>query len=405
MEWAFVYFYLYFTYCVRNVYKIVKIWYNKPIKGKGDTMKELLNNLGKKKLITILFGFVGVIVFVILILLGYNFIFGRTSFSSIENKLSEAARDYYSTRQDLLPKNDNEEVSITDQSLTEAGYLKSMAELTKKLNATCTATVLVNYAGGNYRYTPILDCGDKYSSQTLTSYIKEHESVVYTGAGLYDLNGELVYRGENPNNYVSFSGKSWRIVKLENDQVVLILNQKGEKTVWDDRYNNDRKRNDGINDYSVSRIFENVQKLYDGNSLFTSNAKSLLATHSLYIGRRGENDSINNGSIEKSTRLDNQVIGLLPLYDYINASIDSNCSNVNTSNCSNYNYLNYYQYSWWSLTADSSNTYKAYRVEMNGTITTTRASSNGYIRPVVYLAKDVLYASGDGTSENPYIIK
>ena len=32
-------------------------------------------------------------------------------------------------------------------------------------------------------------------------------------------------------------------------------------------------------------------------------------------------------------------------------------------------------------------------------------SSSGYIRPVLYLVDDALYVSGDGTIENPYIIK
>ena len=34
-----------------------------------------------------------------------------------------------------------------------------------------------------------------------------------------------------------------------------------------------------------------------------------------------------------------------------------------------------------------------------------RANSNGYIRPVIYLAKDALYVSGTGTETDPYVIK
>ena len=368
-------------------------------------MKELLNHLGKKKLIMIFGGVIGIVIFLILVLLGYNAIFGKSTFQKVENKVVEAAKKYYSEHEELLPKNENEEVSTTDKSLTEAGYLKSMEVLTKRLNATCTATVLVNYANGEYRYTPILDCGDKYSSQTLSSYIKKHESIVYTGQGLYDLNGELVYRGENPNNYVTFSGKSWRIVKIENDYVVMILNQKSDKSVWDDRFNTDRNRNEGINEYPISRIFDNVKALYDGNKLFSNNTKNLLATHTLYIGKRGESEGVNDGSIEKDVYFKDQIIGLLPLYDYINASIDSKCSSAYTSSCSNYNYLNHYQYSWWLLTADKDNTYRVFKVDMNGMISSNKANSSGYIRPVIYLAKDVLYAGGNGTVENPYTIK
>jgi hypothetical protein len=281
-----------------------------------------------------------------------------------------------------------------------------MSELTKKMGGvSCSATVIVSYANGEYRYTPLLDCGSNYSTKTLASYIKENETRVYSGSGLYDLNGELVYRGENPNNYATFSGKSWRIVKIENDQVMMILNEKLERSVWDDRFNTERNKTDGINDYSVSRIYENLTSLYQNDTLFNKSTRNLLAMHSLYIGKRYESDSYNDGSIEKSSFVENEYIGLLPLYDYINASIDTNCTSSTTESCVNYNYLNHFDYNWWTLTADASNSYKVYRVDSEGIVESIKANSNGYLRPVIYLAKDVLYTSGTGTESDPYVIK
>ena len=141
------------------------------------------------------------------------------------------------------------------------------------MDVTCTATVIVSYAGGEYRYTPLLNCGDKYKTITLTSYIKDNEQKVFNGSGLYDLNGELVYRGENPNNYVEFANKEWRIVKITNDQVVLILNEKNERVVWDDRFNANRNNNDGINNFSVSRIKDSLTSLYNNEKFFNKNNK------------------------------------------------------------------------------------------------------------------------------------
>lgn len=365
-----------------------------------------MKNLGKKKLLIIMGGIVGIVILIIIILLVYNAIFGKTSYADIENQVLNAAKEYYSDNSSLLPQDETEEVTTTDASLTAAGYLKSMSELTKDMKGvTCTASVIVSYAGGEYRYTPLLDCGSAYSTKTLTSYIKDNESRVYSGSGLYDLNGELVYRGEDPNNYVKFSGKMWRIVKIENDQVVMIANEKGERNVWDDRFNTERDRNDGINDYTVSRIYEKLTEIYQGDTIFNKNTRNLLAVHTLYTGKRYESDSYNDGSIEKATLVERQYIGLLPLYDYINASIDTNCSSATTESCTNYNYLNHFEYNWWTLTADASNTYKVYRIDSSGTIETIRANSNGYIRPVIYLAKDALYVSGTGTESDPYTIK
>ena len=239
-----------------------------------------MKNMGKKKLLMITGGILGLLVLITIILLIYNAIFGKTSYKDIENKVLKAAQKYYSDNQSLLPQNEQEEVSTTDASLTAAGYLKNMNDLTKKMKGvTCSAKVVVSYAGGEYRYTPLLDCGTNYSTKLITSYIKEKETKVYSGEGLYDLNGELVYRGENPNNFVKFSGKMWRIVKIENDQLVLIYNEKGNRVVWDDRFNTERNRTDGINDYSVSRIYDNLTAIYKNDTIFNKNTRNLLAIH------------------------------------------------------------------------------------------------------------------------------
>lgn len=119
-----------------------------------------MKNMGKKKLLMITGGILGLLVLITIILLIYNAIFGKTSYKDIENKVLKAAQKYYSDNQSLLPQNEQEEVSTTDASLTAAGYLKNMNDLTKKMKGvTCSAKVVVSYAGGEYRYTPLLDCG------------------------------------------------------------------------------------------------------------------------------------------------------------------------------------------------------------------------------------------------------
>ena len=69
----------------------------------------------------------------------------------------------------------------------------------------------------------------------------------------------------------------WRIVKIENDQLVLIYNEKGNRVVWDDRFNTERNRTDGINDYSVSRIYDNLTAIYKNDTIFNKNTRNLLA--------------------------------------------------------------------------------------------------------------------------------
>ena len=155
------------------------------------------------------------------------------------------------------------------------------------------------------------------------------------------------------------------------------------------------------NNYTVSRIRESLNTL----TIVKDEYKDLLQPHTLYIGKRAIGDMYNDGSIEKSNIIENQLYGLLPLYDYINASLDENCVSASTNSCANYNYLNKYDYNWWTLTADMETTHRVYRVDFTGEVDLLRAASGGYIRPVIYLLSDVLYSQGNGTFKNPYIVK
>ena len=100
-----------------------------------------------------------------------------------------------------------------------------------------------------------------------------------------------------------------------------------------------------------------------------------------------------------------QKLGLLTVSDYINASMDSNCTTATSRACQNYNYLAI-DTSWWLGTAVNEETNsEVFMVNSNGTVESTSASNYAYIRPVVYLNSRVLYASGKGTEENPYKIR
>ena len=366
-----------------------------------------MGNLGKNKLFKIAIGIIAAVVVITIILLIYHSIVGtKSSYSDIENKVLKAAQKYYGENKELLPQNENEQISIDDVSLTSLGYLDNMADLIKnKEGVTCSAKVIISYNNGSYRYTSLLDCGDAYKSQTLASYIESNVARTFNGDGLYDLNGEYVYRGENPDNFIKFSGHNYRIVKISNGKATLILDERFERSVWDDRYNATVNRSDGINDYKVSRIKEALDNIYTTNKLVSEKDKSLLKNHNLNIGKRNPSDNYNDGSIEQSEILEKQYMGLLPLYDYINASTDVNCNSALTRSCSNYNYLNHYDYNWWTLTGDASTSHKSYRIDDDGLIDASRAASFGYIRPVIMLVDDAIYVSGNGTKDHPYIVK
>ena len=51
------------------------------------------------------------------------------------------------------------------------------------------------------------------------------------------------------------------------------------------------------------------------------------------------------------------------------------------------------------------NTYEAYSIDTDGEIKTKTVNNYSNLRPVIHLNSRTLYKSGDGSKENPYIVK
>lgn len=373
-------------------------------------MKEKVEKIGKKNIIIAVVFFISIIIILFGGALIYNKYFYKKTYSEVESMMVTASQKYLANNSSMLPKVANESIVITDNMLIEAELMKDIDSYIKNSKTSCTGSVNVtNIKKDSYRYVPNLDCGeDFYVTTTFMDYINKNVSIVESGNGLYELNGELVYRGDNVNNYISLSGKNYRIVKFVDNHPVIIYTEKSEPAIWDDRYNMQKDGNFGINDYEISRIRDTLNKLYNStgkDAFLTETDKTLIIQHDLAIGKRNSKDVDNTGILEKGKILTEQYIGLLPANDFVNASLDVNCVSLNSKACSNYNYLSKFKLNWWLLTANSGNTYSAFKVGARNIPSSENASSSGYLRPVLHLASDIRYVSGDGSSSNPYIVK
>lgn len=56
----------------------------------------------------------------------------------------------------------------------------------------------------------------------MVDVILETNPVVTSGDGLWNLEGERIFRGSNPNNFVLFNDTLWRIIKLHPDNTIRI---------------------------------------------------------------------------------------------------------------------------------------------------------------------------------------
>ena len=372
----------------------------KPVKDNKDM---------KKKLMRMMLIVVGVlVVFLIIILIMSFFKNGYKTYEEIEQDLKNAAIEYYEVQSGLLPREEGETITVRASTLADAELMKPLSELREGEN--CSGRVEVTKVGDNIIYTPYLECGDNYTTKELYKAVLE-QGIVTSGNGLYDLNGEKVYRGDDVNNYVSLDNAIYRIVKVTPDNKLLLILNEVDSTLssyYDDRYNPAKRFNSGFNDYRISRIKEFLDDLYSSKNdikILSKNDKEKLASFNLCIGKRNATETNNTNAIECSDVLENQMIGLLTASDYMNASLDANCKATTDKSCQNYNYLRLKETEWWLLTGNAANDYEAYIVKSNGYIDINTTSGYKKIRPTIMLNNNVMIKSGNGSASNPFILK
>lgn len=366
----------------------------------------------RKKLLRVVGIIFGILVLVFILILLITMIVGRNyTYDQVEQILKNAAIKYYQVQDVLLPSEEGGKSEVDATTLASEDY-KLMKPLSKlKKNVSCTGKVIVQKINNEYIYTPYLDCGDSYKTEELYKAVISKNKTVTSGNGLYEMNGEHVFRGDKVNNYVELSKGLFRIVKVTSDNKILLIPEFKEyySDVWDDRYNSEIGYSSGINSYRPSRMRDILASIYSDKfedfSMLTDTDRQKLTTYSFCIGKRSAEEENNTGTVECADSLDNQMIGLLTASDYINASIDINCKNTVSKACQNYNYLKIKDTAWWLGTTPDFDTNDVYYVNEDGYLLYSNASSLNIIRPTIMLNNNVMIRSGKGTESDPFILK
>ena len=236
--------------------------------------------------------------------------------------------------------------------------------------------------------------GLDYNDLTLPSNGHLFEEVITTGpvsdividnlssGSTYDDGTDTFITGENPNNYIWYSGKLWRAVSVNNEvKTTKLVTQWNISAI---SYDNDSSAFEGsymqqwLNDTSADGFLGNLR---DYENFIVTDAKWNATTDNTSLGSitRPRDD----GTVVTDT------VGLLNMYEYQTSYIGTTYGN---------GYLNNGLY-WWTLTPQSTSLVRC--VNNNGT-------SNGYpadaygVRPSINLKSSVRIADGDGTIDNPY---
>ena len=189
--------------------------------------------------------------------------------------------------------------------------------------------------------------------------------------------------GEDPNNYIWYSGKLWRAVSVNNEAKTTKL-----VTQWnisEINYNPDNQTNfegsymeEWLNDTSVDGFLGNLRNYGD-----------FIITDAVWDATL---DNRNLGSITRpnGTTTVSKAVGLLNIYEYQTSYTGTTYDN---------GYLNN-GLMWWTLTPNSSSDVRGV---YNFGIDINNAPAESYgVRPSINLKSSVRIVDGNGTIENPY---
>ena len=230
----------------------------------------------------------------------------------------------------------------------------------------------IYYGSRGYKYYKIYNPKGETGETLLNlpSYIINNSELVEDGDGLYNINGNYVYKGRDVNNYILVDQILYRILKINSDKTMDLIM---------DDYINRLKWNDEITTYDKSYIKEylekNVLSVVDQNKL----NKTTICTDPIYELNEISCTETNNDS----------YIRLLGIDEYLN-SLNNDKTFINSGN----EYL-------WLYNAGKNNAWHT-----NGTYISNSKPNNIFgIKPVITLKNSVTYLKGDGTVDNPYILE
>ena len=359
---------------------------------------------------------------------------------------------------DTISKTDtnNSAISFVTSGVEKGDLLKSGEKVTMKVKVTYTPgneqptnlesnlKVELEYSQAPNGYEPPV-IGPTMGGQNV--------ELVESGDGLYEDSyeaGRYIYRGSNPNNYITFNGETWRIIAKEADGTYKIIrNDVLPNRAFDEANHRSTEKNTYCDDPSygcgvyaaVSGEFSSPSgsqkgtvtedssiKIYLNEDYYTNNinetAKGQMTSHTFNIGAVERLNNSGADSIEKNIAGEkrytwNGNVGLANASDILKASTNPLCTSASASSddvdACNSNYLLdrgaasslYY----WTINAYSNesggNSNSAWIGDVHSSFASlgrSLAYYSGYApRPVVFLKAETTL-SGEGTQSNPYII-
>lgn len=228
------------------------------------------------------------------------------------------------------------------------------------------------------------------------------------------------YAGENPDNYIIFSGSCFRIVHFTEANYMKVVYEGESVNNTCSSSNTGGYINEFVFDEANTNNWDNPATLRNVMEIWTKDNNinnvvkkidtSKLVDANWYIGTLPEDTILSIKEVVNAERVTTSNkrlwIGLLNVSDYLKASNNMECLSLNdskTETCKINNYL-YKTNSPWFINGSSTKKTNVLVIDKSGEIVSENSSKEHVVRPVLYLNSDIV-VTGSGRASSPYIIK
>ena len=212
--------------------------------------------------------------------------------------------------------------------------------------------------------------------------------------------GKYIYKGANPNNYITFNNETWRILSVEADGRIKIVRDKLlSRRAFDSTDSNQWDRPSDIKTYLNGEYLD---------SITLNKEKIVSSTWSIGKATYDNNDLAGQIAAENGTQSQEASVGLITASEYLRANINTElCGNFSLNNdnygtCKTTNWL-FKGTVYWTISPRAADSSRVFRVDYDGTLYGSRADGTYAVFPAITLSSDISL-SGSGTAGDPYMI-
>ena len=226
---------------------------------------------------------------------------------------------------------------------------------------------------------------------------------VTEGDGLYAdeyESGRYIYKGVNPNNYITFNNETWRILSIDGDgKIKIVKDDLLPDRIWDSTGLNNWDRPSDIKTYLNGEYLE---------SITVNKEKIVPSTWCIGAVTWDNNDLAGQIAGENGTQSQEASVGLITVSEYLRANTNKElCGNFSLINdnyitCQTTNWLFKNDF-YWTISPRAGHSYFVFRVNDGGDVGNNYAYNTYAVRPAITLTSDI-NLSGSGTAGDSYRI-